>query len=214
MVPNHRRLRLIVPALGLLALVAASAGTVLAQTPTASPSPSATASPAPTASPPPTLAPCPTGVSISVTAPSPATPSTVTVAVSPALNILPAAAGDPSSFHLHYFVDTPPVPAGQSIPSNDPKIIHSGSTTQDLGTLAPGSHTVWVVLGQLTHVACDARGSVTFTTSQVAGAAPTPARTGNGGYLEPRSSTMPGLVFLAFAAGSLTWIGIRRRSHR
>ena len=72
-----------------------------------------------------------------------------------------ATTGDFSSFHLHYFIDTPAAGAGSSIPTTDPKIIHSASTTQDLGALAAGTHTVTAVLGQLSHVACDARATVT-----------------------------------------------------
>lgn len=127
---------------------------------------------------------CPTGVTLTVAAPTAAAPTTVNVTVTPAQNIKPASAADATSFHLHYFVDTPATAAGGVIPTGDPKIIHSGTTTQDLGALAPGSHTVTVVLGQLSHTACDARGSVTFTTvaTVVPIAAPAaPAKTGNAG---------------------------------
>src|SRR5687768_17533864 len=126
------------------------------------------------------LASCPTGATISVAAPTAAAPSTVNVTVTPALNIKAASAADVASFHLHYFIDTPATAAGIVIPSGDPKIIHSGTTTQDLGALGAGQHTVTVVLGQLSHAACDARGSVTFTLTQAVTATPaaaTPAAT-------------------------------------
>jgi hypothetical protein len=57
---------------------------------------------------------------------------------------------------------------------------------------------VTVVLGQVNHTACDARGSVTFN---VAGAAPTAPRTGNGGFAATGSDAfaMFALLGLAFA---------------
>ncbi|TAK79363.1 MAG: DUF4399 domain-containing protein, partial [Dehalococcoidia bacterium] len=108
-----------------------------------------------------TPAACPTGVTLAVAPPTAAAPTTVTVAVTPAQNIKPASAADATSFHLHYFIDTPAAAAGTVIPTGDPKIVH-GTTTQDLGALAAGSHTVVAVLGQLNHTACDARATVTF----------------------------------------------------
>lgn len=165
-------------------------------------------SPTPTA--PATIAACPSGVSISVAAPA-AGSTTATVTVSPAVNIKPASAGDPTSLHLHYFVDTPAAAAGQAIPTGNPKIIHSGSTTQDLGSLDPGQHTVTVVLGQLNHTACDARGSASFTVAQaVAGAQPGTARTGTGGFLsgagEGAASALPAVLG---AVGLLALLGAR-----
>ncbi len=131
-----------------------------------------------------TAADCPTGAALTIAAPTTAAPTTVTVTVTPAtLNIKPAAAADATSFHLHYFIDTPATATGATIPSGDPKIIHSGTTTQDLGALAAGPHTVTVVLGQVNHAACDTRASVTFTTAATPVAAPVaaPAKTGNAG---------------------------------
>ncbi len=128
-----------------------------------------------------TAAACPTGVTLTVAAPTAAAPTTVNVTVTPALNIKPAAAADATSFHLHYFIDTPATAAGAVIPSGDPKIVHSGTTTQDLGALAAGSHTVTVVLGQVNHTACDTRASVTFTTVVTAVPVTAPAKTGNAG---------------------------------
>jgi len=124
---------------------------------------------------------CLAGVTLAVATPTAAAPTTVNVTVTPAQNIKPASAADATSFHLHYFVDTPATAAGGVIPSGDPKIIHSGTTTQDLGALAPGAHSVTVVLGQLSHTACDARASVTFTTVATAVPVAAPAKTGNAG---------------------------------
>jgi len=163
----------------------------------------------------------PSGASLSVSAPTVAAPTTVTVSVSPAnLNIKPATAGDFSSFHLHYFIDTPPAAAGSAIITTDPKIIHSGSTTQDLGALAPGPHTVNVVLGQLSHVACDTRASVTFTIAQAAtptptataAVAPSPPKTGNAGLVGDNGGTAALVTLLAIATVSGGWaLSARRR---
>ena len=47
---------------------------------------------------------CPDGVTLTAAS----TGSSVTVTVSPPVNIKPAKDGDVNSFHLHYFVDTDP----------------------------------------------------------------------------------------------------------
>ena len=147
----------------------------------------------------PSIAACPTGVTLTVSPPTASAPTTVSVALSSTLNLKAATAGDPTSFHLHYFVDTEATAAGQAMPTGNPKIIHSASTTQDLGTLSAGQHTVWAVLGQLNHTACDVRGAATFT---VAAAAPLPA-TGSGGYLDQSSSGLTIAAWLVLASASL-----------
>lgn len=155
------------------------------------------------------ISPCPAGVTISVTPPA-AGSATVTVATSPAVTIKPASEGDPASFHLHYFVDTPAVAAGQPVPTGNPKIIHSGKTTQDLGSLAAGEHTVTVVLGQVNHMACEARGSATFTSATAVTAAPTAAATGSGGLLGSRDGGAAALPAALGATALLAMLGIRR----
>jgi uncharacterized protein (DUF736 family) len=50
--------------------------------------------------------------------------------------------------HLHAFVDVPPVAPGAAIPTDNAAIIHSV-----IQGLAPGEHTIWVVLGDGTHTA-------------------------------------------------------------
>jgi len=159
------------------------------------------------------LAACPTGVTLTVAPPAAAAPTTVTVTLSSQLNIKPASASDPTSFHLHYFVDTDATAAGQAVPTGNPKIIHSASTTQDLGALTAGQHTVSVVLGQLNHTACAVRGSVTFTV-----AAPLPGAVGSGGYLDQSSSGFPMVTLLALASASLAvlclGVELRRRARR
>lgn len=99
------------------------------------------------------------------------------------------------------------------MPSGNPKIIHGASTTQNLGSLSAGQHTAWAVLGQLNHVACDARGSVSFTVAQPT-TAPTPSSTGAGGFLGMTGVQSPlmlltggMLLIVAVAAGCA-----RRRS--
>jgi hypothetical protein len=154
---------------------------------------------------------CPTGVTLTVAPPSASAPTTVSVTLSSQLNLKPASASDPTSFHLHYFVDTDPVAAGQPVPTGNPKIIHSASTTQDLGALTAGSHTVTVVLGQFNHTACAVRGSVTFTSAAL-------PVTGSGGYLDRSSSGMSMAVWLALASAALVvlclGVGLRRRASR
>ncbi len=160
-----------------------------------------------------TAASCPTGVTLTVVPPTAAAPTTVGVTVVPAtLNIKAAAAADATSFHLHYFVDTPATAAGATIPSGDPKIIHSGTTTQDLGALAAGSHTVTVVLGQVNHTACDTRASATFTTVAAAAVA-APAKTGNAGLMSEGGDSVLLVGSLAGVVVLLT-IGARRVSSR
>ena len=171
---------LLLAAIGLVGAMALG-GLALAQAPT------------PTAPP---AAACPTGVTLTVSAPSASAPSSVSVTLSSELNIKPATAADPTSFHLHYFVDTDATAAGTPVPTDNPKIIHSASTTQDLGALTAGSHTVTVVLGQFNHVACDVSGSVTFTSVAL------PA-TGSGGNFGQNSSVLPMAAWLALVSASL-----------
>ncbi len=164
-----------------------------------------------------TIAACPVGATLTITAPTAAAPTTVNVTVTPALNIKAAAAADTTSLHLHYFIDTPATASGATIPSGDAKIIHSGTTTQDLGTLAAGSHTVIAVLGQLNHTACDTRATVTFTTvaaaTTTAAPAAAPAKTGNAGLAEDGSASMLLVGSLVGVAFVLT-VGARKVSVR
>jgi hypothetical protein len=55
--------------------------------------------------------------------------------------------------HYHVFVDpaSPPTADGQVIPKND-KIIHTDQPTATIRDLAPGSHTLWVVVGDGRHI--------------------------------------------------------------
>ena len=174
--------------------VASAAISLLAFSPV---TPTAAQTPSPT---PVTIAACPTGVTLTIAPPAASAPTTVNVTLSPALNIKAATVGDPASFHLHYFIDTPATAAGTVIPSGDAKIIHAGVLTQDLGALAAGSHTVTAVLGQLTHVACETRASVTFTTVAAAQASPAAPKTGNAGLLGESNTLAAGLLLVAAVA--------------
>ena len=193
---------LLVSVIGLAAAMALG-GLALAQEPT----PTATA---------PALAACPTGVTLAVSPPSASAPTTVSVTLSSQ-----PTAEERTAFHFHYFVDTDPTAAGQAIPLGDPRIIHAhaagyvASTTQDLGALSAGQHTVWVVLGRAPadgNTACDLRGSVTFT---VAASLP---GTGSGGHLDQSSSGLPMVIWLALASASLAvlclGVGLRARTRR
>jgi len=96
---------------------------------------------------------CPAGVTLNASA----TGRSVTVSVSPAINLKPATDGDADSFHLHYFVDTDPATVlqpGQQVPPATAQLIHSAATTQEFKDLAAGSHRVWVVLGDVGHIPC------------------------------------------------------------
>jgi hypothetical protein len=71
--------------------------------------------------------------------------------------------------HLHLFVDRSPTAAGQPIPKED-GIVHTSDTSVTLPPMAPGDHTVWVVVGNGAHVPLDppVMAKVTFTVQAVA----------------------------------------------
>lgn len=167
---------------------------------------------------------CPADLKIAVAAPTAAAPSTVTATITPTLNLKAATAADPTSFHVHYYVDTDPTKSlkpGTPIPTGDPKIIHAASTTQDLGALPAGQHTVWVVVGQVSHQACGGAdgnivtGSTTFTTAALQAVpvqAPAPSKTGTGGVEPTRTSAL--VVLALLAATGLAVAGARRVTQR
>jgi hypothetical protein len=161
-----------------------------------------------------TPAACPTGVTVTVAPPDATAPTTVTVALAPPVNIVAATAADPTSYHLHYFVDTLATSAGTVIPAGNPKIIHSASLTQEVGPLTAGTHTVTVVLGQLNHTACDARGTVTFIVGATA-AAPSAPKAGNAGLANASTSALVVVVLIAVAvavvAAARLWTPRSRR---
>ncbi len=136
----------------------------------------------------------------------------VTVAVqSSGVTIKPAAAGDPNAAHYHYFIDRNPATVlqqGQPIPTGQPDIIHTDSANQQLPTLSPGQHTVWVVLAHTDHTPYNpnVQDQASFTVAapgqaaaasapQAASAAapPLPPATGRGGLLA-RADQRQGIV--------------------
>ena len=69
--------------------------------------------------------------------------------------VKPAAEGDPNAYHYHILVDVDPatvVQAGQPIPTGREDIIHTASASMPLPNLAPGAHTITVVLTRTDHV--------------------------------------------------------------
>ena len=114
----------------------------------------------------PTVAPCPTGAVLTIIPPQAVTPTTVTVTIDPPVNIKPVSANDPASLHLHYFIDVPATATGAVIPAGDPRVVHSGNTTQNLGTLEVGPHNLTVVLGQFDHTACSTRATLQLNIGQ------------------------------------------------
>ncbi|MGE0542593.1 MAG: protein kinase [Dehalococcoidia bacterium] len=94
-------------------------------------------------------------------------PVTVQVAVEGA-TLKPAGEGDPEARHLHYFLDRDPaeiVGSGTPIPVGQAGIVHTDATTQAFPGIAPGEHTIWVVLGGSDHMPLDpaVAGKVSFT---------------------------------------------------
>ena len=159
----------------------------------------------------PAAIPCPSGEAITVTAPKADAPTTVSVTVAPPVNLKPAKDAVADSFHLHYFVDIDPstiVQAGQPVPTGNPKIIHSATTTQDVGALSAGKHTVWVVLGDVTHTTCSPLvvGSVSFN---VAAAAALPAG-GMGATGDASGNEIPILIALVGLAAAVGGLVLRR----
>jgi hypothetical protein len=72
------------------------------------------------------------------------------------VEIVPAN-GDTSgkSGHFHLFVDIEPPDPGQAVPTGNPMIIHSATAPITAPGLAPGEHTLWVVLGNGAHQVWD-----------------------------------------------------------
>jgi len=158
---------------------------------------------------------CPAGVTLDAIASG----SSVTVSVLPPVNLKAAKDGDPDSFHLHYFVDTDPASVlqpGQAVPSGNPKIVHSAATTQDFKDLTPGSHQIWVVLGDVGHIPCSPLvvDDVAITVAAAPVAAPA---TGTGDALTG-DDRAPWLPMATLAAGALAVAGgaltLRRRAQR
>jgi hypothetical protein len=152
-------------------------------------------------------------------------PVSVTVTSSGA-TIKAATDGDPNAAHFHYFIDRDPATVlqpGQPIPTGQPDIIHTPSTTQQLPNLTPGQHTVWVVLAHTDHTpfSPNVQAQVTFTVgaapASAASAAPAglPA-SGTGGLLGAHAGTstspwlLTGLLLAVVLLGSAAVVSYRR----
>jgi hypothetical protein len=131
------------------------------------------------------------------------------------VTVKPAAEGDPAAFHYHALVDVDPATVlvpGQPIPTGQGNIIHTADRMLALPDLAPGQHTVTVVLTRTDHVPLNptVQDRVTFTVGQAAAGTP---RVGTGGGVDADSATRTGAL-LALAAVALLAGGYaaRRRS--
>jgi len=129
-------------------------------------------------------------------------PVTITVVTTGAL-IKPATDNDPNAAHLHYFIDRDPatvVKQGQPIPTGQPDIIHTPDTSEQMPTLSPGQHTVWVVLAHTDHTPYNpnVQDQVSFNVgggAAVTQASPQPQMpvSGRGGLLRSRESDRSGI---------------------
>jgi hypothetical protein len=138
-------------------------------------------------------------------------PVTLQVAIS-GVTVKPAAEGDPNAFHYHALVDVDPVTvvqAGQPIPTGQANIIHTHEPSLMLPDLAPGQHTVTVILTRTDHVPLmpNVQDRVTFTvaapgaaqpampaaqpTAAAAQPSPAPAGAAPSGAAQPGAATSP-----------------------
>jgi hypothetical protein len=111
----------------------------------------------------------------------------VTIAVSGGTLVPAAQATRREDLHVHYLLDVDPSPylSGTTpVPQGNPNIVHSGATSNTFSNVAPGSHTVTVLLGFADHTAVQppVAPSVTFS---VAGAATTTQLPGTGDLGNP-----------------------------
>ena len=150
--------------------------------------------------------PCPEGVSVSVLPPDAKAPTTVNVRVEPTEHFRAIALREVGPFTLHYFVDGAVTPAGEAVPTGDPRVIATSATSQRLGLLGPGAHTVTVVLAQSDGIACAARGATSFIVGQQAGQ-PIAPQSGNAGLAG--SSTAAATVVLLVGAAAAVVIAAR-----
>ena len=96
---------------------------------------------------------------VTITAPAsgaavPGPDVTVTISVSGTTLVPAAQATRLEDLHVHYLLDVDPTPylSGTTpIPPGDPKIVHSGALSNTFSGVAPGAHTVTVILGLSDH---------------------------------------------------------------
>jgi hypothetical protein len=153
-------------------------------------------------------------IAVNVTHPpvNPSGNALIQVTVTPPVNLQPAMPPNPSSFHLHYFIDQQPTPAGGTVPFGNPRIVHTNQTSLEVTGLAAGSHAVTVVLGQYNHTACSARGSATFNIAAVQ--APQPPRTGSAGMVSSGGSDDAYAAFALLAVATMLTLSARLATRR
>src|SRR6202040_554297 len=81
---------------------------------------------------------------------------TVTIQVTGTTLVPAANATKLEDLHVHYMLDVDPapyLPGTTPIPAGNPNIVHSGALSNTFTGVAPGPHTVWVVLGFSNHTA-------------------------------------------------------------
>ena len=101
---------------------------------------------------------------------------------------------------------------GQGVPSGNPKIIHAAATTQDFKDLTPGSHRIWVVMGDVGHIPCSPLVMTDTTVTVVAATAPPATGTGDG---LSGDGSLGWLPLATLASGALALVGalaLRRRA--
>ena len=147
------------------------------------------------------------------------------------VTIKPADEGDPQAYHYHALVDVDPAvvaQTGQPLPTGQASIIHTAVPTLALPDLAPGPHTITVILTRTDHVPLQpsVQAPVSFTVAAAASqaapqaapaqAAPAAApRTGHGGaVLADNHLSLPHLLTLAalvLLSGGSTLLWAHRR---
>ncbi|HLZ28025.1 MAG TPA: hypothetical protein VKV73_11970 [Chloroflexota bacterium] len=133
---------------------------------------------------------------------------TVTIGVTGTTLVPAANATKLEDMHVHYMLDVDPSPylsGATPIPAGNPNIIHSGALSNTFTGVAPGAHTVAVVLGLSNHTAVQppVAPSVSFTVGGTAVTAPAQL---------PRTGDARDPTTLVFGTGVLgTAIGIALR---
>jgi hypothetical protein len=101
---------------------------------------------------------------------------TVTIQVTGTTLVPAANATRLEDLHVHYMLDVDPAPylAGTTpIPPGNPNIVHSGALTNTFTDVAPGAHTLSVVLGYSNHVAVQPPVAPAVSFTVAGGAVPT-----------------------------------------
>lgn len=149
---NPARRLLIAPVL--LALALTACGPKPAEQPAEQPAPAepAAAAPAPA---PVERTPSPAGARVFIV--SPADGETVTSPVKvvfglEGMTVVPAGDATPDSGHHHLLIDVPPPDLAQPLPKDDQHVHFGKGQTEAEVTLAPGQHTLQLVLGDANHI--------------------------------------------------------------